>query len=46
MKSFILLVMLSQDFPFEVNVMPVPKDIANNQTVEIGIPLKKLLPEF
>ena len=26
---------IKQDFPFDVNVMPVPKDIKNGQTVEI-----------
>ena len=26
---------IKQNFPFEVNVMPVPKDIKNGQTVEI-----------
>ena len=26
---------IKQDFPFDVNVMPVPKDIKNRQTVEI-----------
>lgn len=28
---------VQQDFPFEVNVMPVPTGIANGQTVEIRI---------
>lgn len=28
---------VQQDFPFEVNVMPVPSEIANGQTVEIRI---------
>ena len=26
---------IQNDFPFEVNVMPVPKDVADGQTVEI-----------
>ncbi|MBL7867186.1 MAG: DUF3872 domain-containing protein [Flavobacterium lindanitolerans] len=28
---------IQNDFPFEVNVMPVPKDVVNGQTVEIRI---------
>lgn len=28
---------IQNDFPFEINVMPVPKDIANGQTIEIRI---------
>lgn len=28
------------DFPFEVNVMPVPKEIANRQTVEMRFTIK------
>lgn len=28
---------VQQNFPFEVTVMPVPKDIANDETVEIRI---------
>ncbi|GAA0886483.1 DUF3872 domain-containing protein [Sphingobacterium siyangense subsp. cladoniae] len=28
---------IQQNFPFEVNVMPVPNDVANGQTVEIRI---------
>jgi hypothetical protein len=32
---------IQQDFPFEVKVMPVPKEIANNQTIEIRITIKR-----
>ena len=32
---------IQNDFPFEVNVMPVPKDIANGQTVEIRIAIQR-----
>lgn len=32
---------IQNDFPFEVNVMPVPKDVANGQTVEIRITIKR-----
>ena len=32
---------IQNDFPFEVNVMPVPKDIANGQTVEIRITIQR-----
>lgn len=32
---------IQNDFPFEVKVMPVPKDIANGQTVEIRISLHR-----
>lgn len=32
---------IQNDFPFEVQVMPVPKDIANGDTVEIRITLKR-----
>lgn len=28
---------IQNDFPFEVNVMPVPKEVANGETVEIRI---------
>src|SRR5690606_36914821 len=31
---------IRQNFPFEVSVMPVPKDIANGQTVEIRITIE------
>lgn len=29
---------IQNDFPFEVRVMPVPKEIVNGSTVEIRIP--------
>ena len=29
------------DFPFEVNVMPVPKEVANGETVEIRITINR-----
>jgi hypothetical protein len=32
---------IQNDFPFELQVMPVPKDIANGETVEIRITLKR-----
>ncbi|MBU8882209.1 DUF3872 domain-containing protein [Kaistella sp. DKR-2] len=32
---------IQNDFPFEVNMMPVPKDVANGQTVEIRITIKR-----
>lgn len=32
---------IQNDFPFEVNVMPVPKDITNGQTVEIRITIQR-----
>ena len=32
---------IQNDFPFEVNVMPVPKDIVNGQTVEIRIAIQR-----
>lgn len=32
---------IQNDFPFEVKVMPVPKDIANGQTVEIRFTVKR-----
>ncbi|HUH19533.1 DUF3872 domain-containing protein [Albibacterium sp.] len=32
---------IQNDFPFEVNVMPVPKDVANGQIVEIRITIQR-----
>ena len=32
---------IQNDFPFEVNVMPVPKDVANGQTVEIRFAIQR-----
>ncbi|AZA84059.1 conjugal transfer protein TraQ [Chryseobacterium lactis] len=32
---------IQNDFPFEVNVMPVPKDVPNGQTVEIRMTIKR-----
>ena len=32
---------IQQDYPFEVKVMPVPKEIASGQTVEIRITLER-----
>lgn len=32
---------IQNDFPFEVNVMPVPKDIGNGQTAEIRISIQR-----
>lgn len=32
---------IQQNYPFEVKVMPVPKDIANGQTVEIRITIQR-----
>lgn len=32
---------IQNDFPFEVKVMPVPKDVANGQTVEIRITIAR-----
>lgn len=32
---------IQNDFPFEVKVMPVPKDIANGQTVEIRVTIQR-----
>lgn len=32
---------IQSDFPFEVNVMPVPKDVADGQTVEIRITIQR-----
>lgn len=31
---------IQHEFPFEVNVMPVPKDIANGDTVEIRLTIQ------
>jgi hypothetical protein len=32
---------IQQDYPFEVKVMPVPKEITNGQTVEIRITIQR-----
>lgn len=32
---------IQNDFPFDVNVMPVPKDVSNGQTVEIRITIQR-----
>jgi len=32
---------IQNDFPFEVNVMPFPKEVANGQTVEIRITIQR-----
>jgi hypothetical protein len=32
---------IQNDFPFEVTVMPVPKDIANGQTVEVRLTIEQ-----
>lgn len=32
---------IQNDFPFEVKVMPVPKDIANGQTVELRLTIQR-----
>ncbi len=32
---------IQNDFPFEVQVMPVPKDVSNGQTVEIRMTIKQ-----
>ena len=32
---------IQNDFPFEVTVMPVPKEIANGQTVEIRLTIQR-----
>ena len=32
---------IQQNYPFEVKVMPVPKDVANGQTVEIRIAIER-----
>lgn len=31
---------IQDNFPFEVNVMPIPTDVANGQTVEIRVTIK------
>lgn len=33
---------IQNDFPFEVKMMPVPKDIANGNTVEIRITIQRV----
>ena len=32
---------IQNNFPFEVNVMPVPKDVSNGQTVEIRMTIQR-----
>ena len=32
---------IQNDFPFEVKMMPVPKDVANGQTVEIRLTIQR-----
>ena len=32
---------IQNDFPFEVNVMPIPKEIANGQTVEMRFTIQR-----
>jgi len=32
---------IQNDFPFEINVMPVPKEVANGQTIEIRITIQR-----
>ncbi|MDX6182382.1 DUF3872 domain-containing protein [Flavobacterium sp. Fl-77] len=32
---------IQNDFPFDVKIMPVPKDVANGQTVEIRITIQR-----
>ena len=32
---------IQNNFPFEVNVMPVPKDVANEQTIEIRFTIQR-----
>ena len=32
---------IQNDFPFEIQVMPVPKDVSNGQTVEIRMTIKR-----
>ncbi len=32
---------IQNDFPFEVNIMPVPKEVANGQTIEIRIAIQR-----
>ena len=33
---------IKNDFPFEVQVMPVPKDVSNGHTVEIRMTIKQI----
>lgn len=33
---------IQNDFPFEVKMMPVPKDVANGQTVEIRLTIQRM----
>lgn len=33
---------IQNDFPFEVKIMPVPKEIANGQTVEIRLTIQRM----
>ncbi|WP_160069091.1 DUF3872 domain-containing protein [Sphingobacterium bovisgrunnientis] len=32
---------IQNDFPFEINVMPIPKEVANGQTIEIRITVQR-----
>lgn len=32
---------IQNDFPFEINVMPVPKEVVNGQTIEIRITIQR-----
>ncbi|SFW67289.1 DUF3872 domain-containing protein [Chitinophaga sancti] len=32
---------IQNDFPFEIKVMPVPKDVANGETVEIRVTIQR-----
>ena len=32
---------IQNDFPFEINVMPIPKEVANGQTIEIRITIER-----
>ena len=32
---------IQNDFPFEINVMPIPKEVANGQTIEIRITIQR-----
>ena len=32
---------IQQDYPFDVNVMPVPSEVANGQTVEIRVTIQR-----
>src|SRR5699024_10272244 len=32
---------IQNDFPFEVKIMPVPKEVTNGQTIEIRITIQK-----